>query len=434
MDEKLNQIMTQARIPRLASLLGPGEECFLVGGALRDWRLGKVPADFDFATPFDPTALATGFAKVIGGHWFMLDAERRQSRIVARVGEGATVTYDFAPFRAADLVGDLLLRDFTVNALVLPLHPVENVGLLDPLDGLGDLERKVLRACSSVVFADDPLRILKGVRHAVALGFVIDGETFQYMREAAGLLPRIAAERIRGEVAGIFAAADPEPGLFLLRDLRLAEELFGVAVDDESSLGKLRRTAAVFACLETGGEGVWLDGEVEGGVSRRTLLTMAAFLHGYPPMQVARFLEKLRFGKKTTAILRSQTALDRARAGETAGISPSPRAHALWAAGLGPGTAEHLAFLPVLMEEPAGTAVARITPILNDFRTITQNGRIPDLVDGEWIKKEFGLNGPVVGKMLGELRKEEMADRVGNSDEAKKFLRKSAETGTRNKG
>jgi poly(A) polymerase len=176
----LEKILTDARVPLLASLLPPDVECFLVGGALRDWQLGRPVADLDFAVSCDPTELARAFAAAVGGHWFLLDAERRQSRVVAGRRD---VTYDFAPYRADDLAGDLRLRDFTINALALPVVAGNALPpLIDPLGGVSHLQTGLLRGCSSGVFQDDPLRILKGIRHCAALGLAVEPSTLDWMR------------------------------------------------------------------------------------------------------------------------------------------------------------------------------------------------------------------------------------------------------------
>jgi len=201
---QLRNTLVQARVPLLASLLTPDVECFLVGGALRDWQLGRPVADLDFAVSCDPTELARNFAAAVGGHWFMLDAGRRQSRVVSRKQAAPPFTYDFAPYRADDLAGDLRLRDFTINALALPIVACNGLPpLIDPLGGLSHLQCGLLRACSSGVFQDDPLRILKGVRHCTALGLAVEPRTLNWMRVATGLLPKVAAERVRTELTGI---------------------------------------------------------------------------------------------------------------------------------------------------------------------------------------------------------------------------------------
>ena len=83
--EDLKKILTEARIiPALSDLLQHGAECWLVGGTLRDWLLGRPVKDFDIATPKDPSDLAMRFAERVGGKWFLMDQQRRQSRVVLR--------------------------------------------------------------------------------------------------------------------------------------------------------------------------------------------------------------------------------------------------------------------------------------------------------------------------------------------------------------
>ena len=93
-------------------------ESYLVGGAIRDLLLGRPISDLDLISPGNPTELAKKFASLVGGHWFWLDQEHQQSRVVLKQNEPNT-TFDFAPFRAPDLKNDLLDRDFTINAIAL---------------------------------------------------------------------------------------------------------------------------------------------------------------------------------------------------------------------------------------------------------------------------------------------------------------------------
>jgi tRNA nucleotidyltransferase/poly(A) polymerase len=125
------------------------------------------------------------------------------------------------------LYDDLARRDFTVNAFAWDLHGGE---VVDPFGGLADLERRQLRATTEKSFVDDPLRLLRLPRLLLRLpGFTADPATVELGRLAAALLPRVAAERIRDEVAKLFdhpearrgvemlAALDLYPGLWLGR-------------------------------------------------------------------------------------------------------------------------------------------------------------------------------------------------------------------------
>lgn len=424
---RLRNTLEQARVPLLASLLTPDVECFLVGGALRDWQLGRPVADLDFAVSSDPTELARKFAAAVGGHWFMLDAERRQSRVVSGKRAALLFTYDFAPFRAEDLAGDLRLRDFTINALALPIAADDSeTPLIDPLGGLSHLRSGLLRGCSSGVFQDDPLRVLKGVRHGAALGLTVEPRTLHWMREAAVLLPKVAAERVRSELAGIFAAGRTSTGLLLLRELGLLEALFGPCRGSGSfqhGLDRLDRAGQVLDCLAGAARPEWLDGELEAGLSRRTLLKMAAFLFGYTPAEPRAFFAGWRFSRNTASLGSSLVALPPRRLEELAGLACGRRGRALWAATLGTSPCEHLVFLPVLADGPAAPAVEQILPILDDVRAVIGDGRIVDLVDGEWVTRELGLEGEAIGRALKALRQAEIAGQVRSAGEAKAFLR-----------
>jgi poly(A) polymerase len=422
----LEKILTDARVPLLASLLPPDVECFLVGGALRDWQLGRPVADLDFAVSCDPTELARAFAAAVGGHWFLLDAERRQSRVVAGRRD---VTYDFAPYRADDLAGDLRLRDFTINALALPVVAGNALPpLIDPLGGVSHLQTGLLRGCSSGVFQDDPLRILKGIRHCAALGLAVEPRTLDWMRAATGLLPKVAAERVRAELAGIFAAEAAFRGLLLLRELDLLAALFGPCLGPgnfQQGLDRLDRACQVADGLTAVDRPRWLGGELEAGLSRRTLLKMTAFLSGFAPADPRGFFQRWRFSRNTTSLGVSLAALSPQRLEELGRLAPGRRGRALWAASLGAGPCEHLAFLPVLAEGPAALAVEQILPILDDVRAVDDGGRIPDLVDGEWVRGELGLEGEAIGRALSSLRQAEIAGQVRSVEAAKEFLKRA---------
>lgn len=426
---QLRNTLVQARVPLLASLLAPDMECYLVGGALRDWQLGRPVSDFDFAVSGDPTDLARKFAESVGGHWFMLDAERRQSRVVSKKQAALPFTYDFAPYRAEDLSGDLRLRDFTINALALPIVAGNGLPpLIDPLGGLSHLQCGLLRGCSSGVFQDDPLRILKGVRHSTALGLAVDPRTLSWMRAAIELLPLVAAERVRAELTGIFAADEVSRGLLLLRELGLLEALFGPCRGSgrfQQGLDALDRAAQVVECLGAMDQPQWLNRDLEAGLSRRTLLKMAAFLSGYEPPDPRDFFSKWRFSRSTTGLGASLVSLSPHRLEELGRLVSSRRGRALWAARLGTSPCDHLVFLPVLAEVPAVLAVEQILPVLDDVRAVIRYGRIPDLVEGEWVRKELGLEGEEIGRALNSLRDAEIAGHVRCIETAKEFLKET---------
>lgn len=425
----LREILTRARIvPELTDILRPEAEFYLVGGALRDLLLGAEVQDFDFAGPVDPTGVARDFAGRIGGHWFFLDEKRRQSRVVLRQ-RSETSVYDFAPYRGPNLAADLRLRDFTVNALAVRLPAAGEV--FDPLGGLDDLAARRLRECSADVFLDDPLRVLKGVRHAVTLGFHLDGETTERMRQAAGLIGRVAPERVRTEVAMIFAAEPITSGLSLMHSLNLAAAVFGPPAEGGSAGAGAALAARMEEILSVFGQGelaAVLAEEFEAGVNRAVLLKLAAFLRGYRPSGGAGASDRLRLGRRAAAALGHLLALPADRAAEASLLPAHPRGRALWAVGLGGSAPENVLFLSLLLGEPPAAAAARFLPVLRDYLSLARDGRIPDLVDGDWVRENLGIAaGPPLGAALAALRREEIGGRVRTPEEARSFLSKGRE-------
>ena len=143
--------------PRLRDLPCPA---YVVGGAVRDLILGAAPADVDVAC-IDPLACARAF------HRKVIRLGREEHLSAYRVVDGPHV-YDFAALLDGSIDADLARRDFTVNAMAVDLESGE---LLDPHDGRGDLERRLVRMIDATNFDDDPLRMLKAVRMAVRFDF-----------------------------------------------------------------------------------------------------------------------------------------------------------------------------------------------------------------------------------------------------------------------
>lgn len=168
-----------------------GEEAWVVGGAIRDELLGREVVDLDIACR-EPKQAARAYAQRAGGAPFPL-SERHGAWRVA-LDDGRTV--DFTPLRNG-IEDDLATRDFTINAIAVPLAGGEPA---DPFGGRADLERRVLRVVSRSVFDDDPLRLLRAVRLEDELRLRLDDESAQLVKERAALVDRPAGERIVAEL------------------------------------------------------------------------------------------------------------------------------------------------------------------------------------------------------------------------------------------
>ncbi|MBD1859667.1 MULTISPECIES: CCA tRNA nucleotidyltransferase [Leptolyngbya] len=178
----------------------PDSAC-LVGGTVRDALLDRHSEylDLDFVLPSGAVETAQAIARHYRAGFVVLDAERQIARVVFEQG-----TADFAQQVGATLEDDLRRRDFTVNAIAYNPHTKD---LLDPLHGYEDLQRKRLRMVSIENLAEDPLRLLRAYRQAAQLGFSLEPETQQAIRQLAPNLSKIAAERVQSELNYLLGSA-----------------------------------------------------------------------------------------------------------------------------------------------------------------------------------------------------------------------------------
>jgi len=180
----------------------------LVGGAVRDGLLGRLPQqpDLDLVVPAGAIALCRTLARQLGGSPVVLDGERDIARLVLH---GWTI--DLAACEGGSLEADLGRRDFSINAIALPLQPQQ--GLLDPTDGLADLERRELRAICEANLLSDPLRLLRGLRLACELDFKLAPQTQAWIEQHRARLGGVASERVLAELEKLACAPAGAGGL-----------------------------------------------------------------------------------------------------------------------------------------------------------------------------------------------------------------------------
>jgi len=197
---------------------------YLVGGILRDLILGreKENPDFDFCLKRGAISLGKKLARKIKAGFVILDKEHGACRLVKRIKDKA-YTLDFTDFRGKTLEGDLLHRDFTINALALELG---KDFLIDPYQGKKDLKRKIIKVVNKKAFTEDPLRILRAFSLACILGFKIDRETLQLARLEKSKLFKVSSERIRDELFKIFNTSSAFNYLVMLDRLKILKIIF----------------------------------------------------------------------------------------------------------------------------------------------------------------------------------------------------------------
>jgi len=172
---------------------------YLVGGAVRDAFLGRKGTylDLDFVVPEKSVEIAKKIAHHYQAGFVVLDEARQIARVVFPQG-----TLDFALQEGSTLDTDLRRRDFTINAIAYNFRQQEAI---DPLGGIQDLEKGIIRMISPENLQDDPLRLLRAYRQAAQLGFDIDLETRKQIRLLAPLIEKVAAERVQTEFNYILA-------------------------------------------------------------------------------------------------------------------------------------------------------------------------------------------------------------------------------------
>jgi tRNA nucleotidyltransferase (CCA-adding enzyme) len=189
-----------------------GFETWVVGGAIRDLLLGHPAGDWDLATRARPEEIMATFSRTVpigvdhgtvgvlagGGTLYEVTTFRRD---VETFGRHAVVEF------ADNIEEDLARRDFTFNAIAW--HPLRGE-LLDPTEGLGDLEAKVVRTVGPPAerFAEDFLRVLRALRFSGQFGFVIEEDTWRALCDAVPELHVLSAERVQEELMKVLSQAD----------------------------------------------------------------------------------------------------------------------------------------------------------------------------------------------------------------------------------
>jgi len=201
-----------------------GVRVYLVGGSVREMALGRQAPDLDLAVSGQTLELARELATALGGAFVLLDEGERTARVVAR-GE----TLDLAEFRAPTLEGDLKGRDFTINAValdveaILGLKPLE---VIDPLGGLKDLSRGLIRLVAAANLAADPLRLLRAYRFAATHGLKLTPETEAAIQLYTGEFSRVAGERVHQELFLLLGASRAGPILARMDRVGLLAQIF----------------------------------------------------------------------------------------------------------------------------------------------------------------------------------------------------------------
>ncbi|MFJ6085547.1 CCA tRNA nucleotidyltransferase [Streptomyces sp. NPDC092369] len=205
----------------------------LVGGPVRDALLGRLSNDLDFTTdarPEDVLKIVRPWADAVwevgiafgtvgvqkDGH--QLEVTTYRAEAYDRTSRKPEVSY------GDSIEEDLVRRDFTVNAMALALPERK---FIDPHGGLDDLAARILRTPGTpeASFSDDPLRMMRAARFAAQLDFEVAPEVVAAMKDMAGRIEIVSAERVRDELNKLILSAHPRKGLTLLVDSGIADHV-----------------------------------------------------------------------------------------------------------------------------------------------------------------------------------------------------------------
>ncbi len=197
------ELLFEAEPVRIAREALPGWRAWIVGGAVRDALLGRPVVDVDIAVDGAPEEAARAIARAGGGPSFQLSAEFGAWRAMPRGknGDGPLVC-DVSPLQGATIEQDLAQRDFSINAMAVPLEGGE---LLDPAGGAADVETRRMRVLPGA-YERDRLRPLRLARLATEIGFDPDEETVAATRAAAPRVPEASPERVFAELKRLVVA------------------------------------------------------------------------------------------------------------------------------------------------------------------------------------------------------------------------------------
>jgi poly(A) polymerase/tRNA nucleotidyltransferase (CCA-adding enzyme) len=439
-----------------------------VGGSVRDGLLRRTSPDLDIAVPAGAVGLAERLAALVDGALVLLDAERGVARVLAR---GHRV--DLASFRAPGLEADLRGRDYTVNALAVPLRPLLAHGrapVIDPTGGVADLRARRLRLTGEDALVDDPVRGLRGVRLEGALGLALTPRTRRLIRAHAAALAGVSAERVRDELLAILAhpraarAVSRADALGLLavvlpeiQAMRATAQpephRFAVLEHSLRALAAADRLLGNLAALAPFGDDLarHMAEEIAGGIDRAQVLRLAALLHDVAKPETrrlvrgrVRFFEhdvigaeraqaigaRLRLPGRVTDVL-ARLVRQHLRPMHLAQAGPiTRRARYRFFRDLGEDARDLL-----LLALADGAAVRggspfvawRRAPVVRELFTGWRDERAaaaaPPLLRGEDVMGRLGIGpGPEVGRLLARVREAQALGRIGTREEALAFL------------
>jgi poly(A) polymerase/tRNA nucleotidyltransferase (CCA-adding enzyme) len=237
-----------------------GHEAYLVGGCVRDILLGRSPKDWDVTTNATPDIIQSLFTKTVYENVYGTVAVINESTEDMTLRNIEVTPYrmesGYSDRRHPDTVkfsnklkDDLERRDFTVNAIAVSLSGGAIKDIVDLFNGFADLKDKTIRTVGNPNdrFTEDALRIMRAIRLAVELEFVIEKDTYEAIQSHSKLIKDISIERIRDEFIKILMSPNPKKGIELLHETGILQHFLP---ELEASIGVEQRGVHIYHVWE----------------------------------------------------------------------------------------------------------------------------------------------------------------------------------------
>ena len=472
-----------------AFLLQRQIKTYLVGGFVRDLLSERESADIDLAVQADALITAQEMAAALEGKYVLLDEEHGLARVVFFSGDevaGKRPCYIDLSTLSGDIEDDLGRRDFTINAMAVPLESFletnSPLDVIDPFRGRVDLDHRQIRVVSRTVFQEDPLRLLRAIRLAAELDLVVLSDTELLIRQSAPLIIQVSGERIHEELVRIFGTLQTGRFVRYMDDLGLLTALIPElesgreveqpqehhwkvldhAIESVSAAGFLLRQGDWrYGDLERLREIPWsadLDrffhAEVVYGTTQAILFKIAALLHDIAKPET-RILDKerirffghdqqgaetvrdimgrLRFSKKETDLVEKMVRFHMRPTQIGHEEVPSPRAVFRYFRDTGSAgisvlflsLADHMAARgPNLDTEQWRWHVNQVTFLLHEYFNKKETVSPPSLINGHDLIRLFKLKpGPKIREILESVKEAQAAGEIGTRDEALSYVK-----------
>lgn len=430
-DEMNGHVLLESLDALAYTLEQSGGEGWLVGGCLRNALLGEPVSDVDVALRGEPLPLAERMAQALP----LTIARLGHDTVRLSFRRAPGMCLDLTPLHGDDIVSDLARRDFTVNALALPLaargawiavvsgvrremsQMLQMPGLLDPFGGREDLLARRLVAVGPMVFRDDPGRIIRAGRMRARYALSPDAETLRLAGEAVPLLAALSPDRVRDEMALLLALSGATEGIELLHTVGALSAIYPCVRDDGAARHALAMLRQLDLLIGTGHvEAVDLALHAWAAAdNRRIALRRVALRHACDSH------DKRGSGSDGVLWQRARAALEVA--------DDTERLHAvrLLFASVGRDEASAADVLLVAVacvfgqgEQVSGRSLAaRANEVIERYLADRESLIPPPLVQGKDLIESLSLPaGPEIGGLLRAIRQAQLIDAIATRDDA----------------